>query len=305
MSGWLKNLRSKITGLLILILIAAIYFWRWENSRDETEITILPLNGGHAIIVDAAGRKNNWLIDCGNENAVNFTLKNFLRAQGVNKISRLVLTEGDLKNCGGAESLDQLFGVGGLWTSSVKFRSTAYRDAVSEFEKAPSRHKILNCGDSIGNWLVLHPNVTNNSTRADDSALVLIGNFSGTRVLLLSDLSRAGQSELLARTNDLRADIVVAGLPNEGEPLCDALIGAIQPKIIIIADSEFPASRRASRELKERLAARNVPVIYTKAAGAVKIVTNKSGWSLQTMDGQKFNSAALSNSLQYIAPAER
>ena len=83
---------------------------------------------------------------------------------------------------------------------------------------------------------------------------MLLGNFSGTKILLLSDLSRAGQSELLSRTNDLRADIVVAGLPNEGEPLANALIDAIQPKVIVIADSEFPATRRASRELKERLA---------------------------------------------------
>jgi len=52
---------------------------------------------------------------------------------------------------------------------------------------------------------------------AGDAALVLRGDVHGTRILLLSDLSRAGQSELLARTNDLRADIVVAGLPDEGE----------------------------------------------------------------------------------------
>ena len=127
-------------------------------------------------------------------------------------------------------------------------------------------------------------------TRADDSALVLLGNFSGTRILLLSDLSRAGQGGLLSHTNDLHADIVIAGLPNEGEPLGGALLDAIQPKAIVIADSEFPANRRASRALKDRLAGRNVPVIYTRESGAVKIVTDKSGWKLQTMDGQKFKS---------------
>ena len=82
----------------ILIFIAAIYFWHWEKSRDETELTVLPLNGGHAVFVDAAGRKNDWLVNCGDENAVKFTLKPFLRAQGVNQIPRLVLTEGDVRN---------------------------------------------------------------------------------------------------------------------------------------------------------------------------------------------------------------
>jgi beta-lactamase superfamily II metal-dependent hydrolase len=245
------------------------------------------LDGGHSVFVDAAGWKNDWLIDCGDEDAVNYTLKNFLRAQGVNKIQRLVLTEGDSQNCGGAELLDQLFGVGELWTSRVHFRSGNYNEIVATFEKS-SRHKILNFGGQTGGWKVLWPTATNNFPRADDSALVLLGKFPGANVLLLSDLSRAGQSGLLTTTTDLRADIVVAGLPNEGEPLSDALVDAIQPKIIVIADSEYPANRRASRELKERLARKGIPTIYTRDSGAATILANKSGWKLQTMDGRKF-----------------
>ena len=298
LGGWLKTVRRKICFAFILILIGAFYFQQWEKSRDETKLTILPLNGGHAVFVDAAGRKNDWLIDCGNENAVNFTLKNFLRAQGVNKIPRLVLTEGDVQNCGGAELLDQLFGIVELWTSPVHFRSAAYNKIISEFETVGrtqgSRHKILNDEDSAGCWRVLWPDATNNLPRADDSAVVLLGNFSGARILLLSDLGRTGQDALLSRTNNLHADIVVAGLPNEGEPLCDALLAAIQPKVIVIADSELPASRRASSGLIRRLAQSNIPVLYTRDSGATTILVNNGGWQLQTMDGQKFNSTSLS-----------
>jgi ComEC/Rec2-related protein len=135
LSGWLKTARRKILFGAVLIFIAVVYFGRWENSRGETKLTVLPLNGGHSVFVDAAGRKNDWLVDCGDEDAANFTLKDFLRAQGVNKIPRLVLTVGDSQNCGGAELLDQLFGVGELWTSAVHFRSGAYNETVSEFEK--------------------------------------------------------------------------------------------------------------------------------------------------------------------------
>jgi competence protein ComEC len=291
LSGCLKTARRRIISAAILIFIAGFYFFRWENSRGETKLTVLPLNGGHAVFVDAAGTKNDWLVECGNESAVNFTLKNFLRAQGVNKIPRLILTEGDLKNCSGAELLDQLFDVGELWTSGAKFRSGIYKEIVSKFEQS-SRHKTFNCGDRISCWQILSPAATNNFPRADDNALVLLGNFSGAKILLLSDLGRAGQNELLSQTNDLRADIVVAGLPNEGEPLCNTLLDAIQPKIIVIADSEFPADRRASRELKERLAQSKIPVIYTRDSNAATILVNRSSWGLRTMDGQKFSSAS-------------
>jgi ComEC/Rec2-related protein len=289
-SGWFKTAWRIISGATILFFIGGIYFWHWQSSRGETDLTVLPLNGGHAVFVDADGRKNDWLINCGNENAVNFTLKNFLRAQGMNKIPRLVLTEGDLKNVGGAQTLDELFSIGELWTSSVKFRSAAYRSAVAEFEKPPPRRKLLNFGDTVGCWQVLFPDATTNFAKADDRPLVLLGKFRGARILLLSDLNRAGQSDLLALINDLHADIVIAGLPTEGEPLCAALIEAIQPKVIVIADSEFPATRRASRALKERLRQTEIQVIYTRNSGAVKIAADKSGWKLQTMAGQEFPS---------------
>ena len=194
--------------------------------------------------------------------------------------------------------LDQLFGIVELWTSPVHFRSAAYNKIISEFETVGrtqgSRHKILNDEDSAGCWRVLWPDATNNLPRADASAVVLLGNFSGARILLLSDLGRTGQDALLSRTNNLHADIVVAGLPNEGEPLCDALLAAIQPKVIVIADSELPASRRASSGLIRRLAQSNIPVLYTRDSGATTILVNNGGWQLQTMDGQKFNSTSLS-----------
>jgi len=301
LSGSLKTLSRKIIFAAILILIAAIYFYSWENSRGQTEITISPLNGGHAVFVDAAGTKNDWLMDCGDEDAVNFTLKNFLRAHGVNKISRLALTEGEARNCAGAELLDQDCGIGELWTSPAHFRSSVYNEIISQFEKSNHR-KIFRCGDQIGDWQILWPMATNNFSRADDNALVMLGNFSGTRILLFSDLGRAGQSELLSQTNDLRADVVVAGLPTEGEPLSDSLIAAIQPKIIVVADSEFPAQRRADAKLKERLAEKKLPVLYTRDSGAVKIVVDKNGWKLHLADGQNFSGNPARDSMPVPRP---
>jgi ComEC/Rec2-related protein len=288
--GWLRTRPAKIFAPIVIMLVIVAYFLSMNYSKRQTNLTILPLNGGHAIFVEGSDRKNNWLIDCGNDDAVNFTLKPYLRAQGVNTLPRLALTEGDAKNCAGAQSLDGLFRVGELWTSQVHFRSAIYNENIASFEKPPSRHNVFSYGGTNGCWQVLWPPATNDLSRADDNALVLLGNFSGTKILLLSDLSRAGQSALLSGTNDLRADIVIAGLPNEGEPLSDALADAIQPHVIIIADSEFPPMRRASRKLRERLEQREVPVLYTRESDAVKITVTKTGWLVQTMDGQKFRS---------------
>jgi competence protein ComEC len=283
LSGWLFAPQRRFWSATALLLLATGCVWHWLATRSDIQLTVLPLNGGQAVFADAAGRKNDWLVDCGDTNAVESTLKPFLRAQGVNRVPRLVLTHGNVQNTGGAELLNQLFGVGEIYTSPVRFRSSAYR----KIDKPPARHRIINRGGTAGCWQVLHPDATDDFDRADDASLVLLGNFYGTRVLLLSDLGRAGQSALLSRTNHLRADIVIAGLPDEGEPLCDALLDAAQPKVIIIADSDFPATRRASPKLRARLEQRGIPVIGTRTAGAVTILLRPDGWELRTMGGQK------------------
>ncbi len=122
-SGWFSTRQRLVSGAAVVCVIGGIYCWLWQSSRDETDLTVLPLNGGHAVFVDADGRQNDWLINCGNDNAVNFTLKNFLRAQGVNSLPRLVLADGNMRNCGGAKTLAGLFNIGKVWTSTVKFRS--------------------------------------------------------------------------------------------------------------------------------------------------------------------------------------
>ena len=201
---------------------------------------MLPLNGGHAVFVDAAGRKGDWLVDCGDENAVKFTLKPFLRAQGVNQIPRLVLTEGVCgTSAARSRSANFLASANCAPARSVFVPPYIVKLSQNSTGRRPgTKSSIAATLSATGRFCI--PAATNNFPRADDNALVLLGNFHGARILLLSDLGRDGQSALLERTNDLRADIVVAGLPDEGEPLCDALIDAIHPKVIVVADSEFP-----------------------------------------------------------------
>ncbi len=290
LSGWLFAPKRRIWSVTALGVITAACFWHWQATRGEIKLTVLPLNGGHAVWVDAPGRKNDWLIDCGDADAVEFTLKPFLRAQGVNHLSRLALTYGSARNNGGAELLNELFGVDELVTSPMPFRSGVYRDVVARFSQPLARHTVVQRGDQAGSWRILHPGTGENFAHADDAALVLLGIFHQTRVLLLSDLGRSGQSALLAHTNDLRADVVIAGLPDAGEPLCDALLDAAQAKIVVVADSELPANRRPSPKLRERLGQKGIPVIYTGASGAATIRLRPDGWELRTMDGQMISS---------------
>ena len=290
LTGWIfqPKLRAwKLTALLIGLCIWGGHSWL---MRSVTRLTVLPVNGGMAIHFDAPGSANDLLVDCGASNSVQSVTKPFLRAQGVNRLPALVLTHGDLRHVGGAELAANLFSVEKLCVSPVRFRSPVYRQILKHYGATPEKLRTVSRNDQLGLWTVLHPDPGDRFPQADDKPLVLSAVIGGQRILLLSDLGRSGQDALLQRTPDLRADIVVTGLPVQGEALGEPLLDAIQPSLIIVADSDFPVAERASPKLHERLARRRVPVIYTRTAGAATIEWRKHDWELRTMSGIRISS---------------
>jgi competence protein ComEC len=290
LTGWL--FQPKLRAWKIAMLVVGLCAWIWQSleTRSVTRLTLLPANGGMAIYFDAPGRQNDLLVDCGATNSVEFLTKPFLRAQGVNRLPALLLTHGDLRHIGGAELVANLFSVKQLCVSPVRFRSPVYRRILKDYEAMPQRLRTVSRSDQLGCWTVLHPEPGDRFPQADDNPLVLSAVIGGKRVLLLSDLGRPGQNALLERTPDLRADILVTGLPVQNEAIGDALLDAIQPRVIIVVDSEFPATERASPKLRERLARRKVPVVYTRSAGAATIEWRKNDWELRTMSGIRISS---------------
>ncbi|MEY2465958.1 MAG: competence protein ComEC [Verrucomicrobiota bacterium] len=300
LTGWFFTSPWRAWKIAGLIFLCALWGVQWQHEYSATRLTILPLNGGSAVYFDAPGSKNDLLIDCGNTNSVERVTKPFLRGQGVNQLPALALTHGDLLRIGGTETLQTVLPIGQIATSGVRFRSPTYRRVVESLKKSPDRWRVLKRGDRLGDWFVLHPQADDHFPQADDNSLVLRGEFHGARILLLSDLGAPGQNALIERTNDLRADIVVTGLPQQGEPIRDELLDLIQPKLIIVTDSEFPATKRAGTALRERLRRRGAAVLYTRETGAVKISLQANQWNVSAMNGFRFASESGSD-LQIIA----
>ena len=284
LSGWFFRLGNRVWLLFTVFIITCAGYWEWQRTQDTIEITVLPLQGGHAVYVDAPGTADDWLIDCGNESSVEFATKPFLHAKGVNTLPRLLLTHGDLQHIGGAKLLWDEFNVGKTHTSPVNFRSSAYRDLMQQLDAAPERHVELSRNDKVGQWTVLHPAADDKFTQGDDGCLVLQARLHKTRILLLGDLGRPGQELLMQRYPYLDADVVVTGLPEKGEPMCNGLIASSHPKQTIVADSEFPATKRASRVLKERLSEMGARPVFTRDRGAVTVTITPEGFKTRAVN---------------------
>ncbi len=270
----------KIGGVIFLSLI---WCGLWMRERPVTRVTILPLMGGHAVYARLPGG-NDWLIDCGGESLAQTIVKPFLRAHGVNRLDNFILTHGEVSYSGGAKSALELFNPRNIYLSPVRFHSPSYIEFANEIAASPLLRKPIQAGSQIGPWTVLYPGAARHFSKGEDNALVLRAEIGGTRLLLCSGLGHAGQNALFDanNTNDLRADIVVAGIPADSEPLGEALLNAIKPGVIVIADS---AVKRAGADLRARLRRRHVPVFYTSETSAVTLALRPGHWQADAMDG--------------------
>jgi competence protein ComEC len=203
----------------------------------------------------------------------------------VNRLERLLLTHGDAQHVGGTRAVWEAFDVARTYTSRVSFRSTVYRELAEQLAATPDRHVAVSRTDKAGQWTVLHPAAEDKFSQADDACVVLQARFHKTRVLLLGDLGRPGQEALLRRHPYLDSDIVITGLPDKGEAVCDGLLASAHPKRLIVADSEFPATKRASKGFEQRMKTSGTRTVFTRKEGATTLSIRPEGASLRGMSG--------------------
>jgi competence protein ComEC len=296
-TGWLWAPRKRIWVGIGLSSLLGVCLWLWLGDRNTVKLTVMALSGGDTIFVDAPGRESDLLVDSGDASAADFLVKPFLGGQGVNRLNRCVLTHGDLRHCGGISNVIQEFPAVELLASRVRFRSPVYRKIIDEWEESQRQWRPIQSGERIGCWSVLHPRREDRFPLADDNAVVLRGEFHGVHVLLCSDLGRLGQGALLERGEDLRADVVVAGIPARNEPLQDRFLDAVQPQLIIISAAIYPANEQAKPLLRRRLARRGVPVLYTSDAGSITLRIRPRGWTVRAMNGAEFSGSKATDRL--------
>lgn len=283
--GWSWTPARRAWAGAVLAGLAVIWLGAEWRTRNEVRLTVLG-HGANAIFCDRPGRTADLLVDCGGESGVNFLLKPFLHAQGLDTLANVALTHGDQRRVSGFKRIDEEFHPRLTFTSPVRSRSPAYRDVLKQLEPTPARWRMVATGDALAGWEVLHPARSSKSERADDNALVLRSTIHGLRVLLLSELGAAGQQALRASQLDLRADVVVASLPDQGEPLNAELLAAIQPRLIVVADSEYPVTKTARPALIKRLKATPAPTLQLTKTGSLTLQFASGGLTVRSVEGE-------------------
>lgn len=285
-TGWIFRVKHKRLVLAALLLLSALWIADWQHQRGAARLDVLALRGAPAFFAPASGTNRDFLADCGDLASAEGIVKPFLHAQGLNRLDDFCLAAGYQQSVGGAEIVLTNFAPAAVFAGPARVRSPAYRRLEASLAQTPGLWRTVQDGDMLDGWSVLYPSADDRFASADEVSLVMQQTIRGHSVLLLPELGRDGQNLLMMRHPQLRAEIVVAGLPSRDEPLDDPLLDTLQPRLIIIADSDLPATRRASAKLRDRLARRpGLRVLYTHDAGSLTLLIRSASCDLRDASG--------------------
>lgn len=280
---------KKILIAACLAAILGIIGAQVVAGKQRTTIVILPIPGGDAISVDAPGAQNDWLIDGGPKWCSSFILEPFLRNQPPSaRYRNHLLTHGDKQHL---EALSQLFQQkppAQAVISPLNFRSSFYRGLIQQLraEGVPIHQRTAK--DQVGAWQILHPRSDDNPSPADSAPLVLFGELHGLKILLLSDLNRWSQKELLNRQPDLKADFISLGLPADLQSPNLHALGQLDPQVIVVTGSHNQNGKRWVQSIRRHFRPKNVRVLFTGVDGAVKLTLSRGASEIATRSGKKF-----------------
>ena len=277
-TGWLDTQRRRRlwwggAAVWLVLLLGARHI-------GEPAATVTVFRSGEAVWIDRPGSAGDLLLDTGDAATAKAVVLPWLQSQGVDRVSTLALSHGDVRHVGGVPVVMTNASPRRLVLPVGRVRSPSFRgvDGLAASNGVPLQR--VRRGDAVAAIPVLHPDESDAFSRADDGALVFSLEAAGWRILLAPDLGSEGQLALIQRSGaSLAADVLITGIPASGEAASEALLAQVNPRLLVVATGDRPATERSSpalrRRLRERLRdqlqGRLETTLWTERVGALQL----------------------------------
>jgi len=260
-----------IGGSLLLAMISNI---SGGISEDELEIALLDVGQGLAMVIQSGDYV--LVYDTGPKYSTGFTaaeavLLPFLRARGIKRVDKLIISHADNDHIGGYQSLIDAFDVAQVLTSRVD-KLTQAKECVSgqHWQQGATFFAILSPSDDT-------PKGSNNRS------CVLQVRHGKTTVLITGDIEKQVERHLLRNQSDsLAADIML--VPHQGSKTSSTpdFIDAVQPSLAILAAGYRNHYGHPHADVVERYNSRKIDLVSTIDNGTVRLKINKQGWQRES-----------------------
>jgi competence protein ComEC len=277
--------RRLAAAALVPTLGVALFFS--NGMSNHVDLTVLSVNDGTSVFLDAPGVRNDMLIDGGGGWSGSHTIIPYLRAHGVNRLAATILTCGDKAHAAGLNVVAGEVPAQAAIYSGIASRSKYYAEWVDDMKVRNIPLRTVRAGDELSTApdvrvRVLHPPHGPGAARSEDNALVLAVEYGPTRVLLMSDAGETVEKRLLKEGGNLRAQVVVKGQHGKESSCTAEFLDAVRPATVVQVVNLNDSHRYPEPALRDRLAQRNIAYLRSDDVGAVTIRLTRDGYEVKT-----------------------
>jgi ComEC/Rec2-related protein len=214
------------------------------------------------------------MIDCADRNGFRHTMMPSMRRMGM-RPNAVVLTHPDGHHLGGGMAVWEAFALREAIVPVKLSRSPAYRswmaNAAGMNIRMAGEVGSMNLPDGARMEVVHSPDPLEQMVRADDRVAVYRMHWRGWKILFTSDAGISTENQMLEAGTDVAADVIVAGCHRNDLSLGDAFLHAVDPRVIVFSNPDFPPEERRSDETVDYWKSRGIQVIDQSAAGGLTI----------------------------------
>ncbi|CAN5885721.1 hypothetical protein BH11VER1_BH11VER1_06100 [soil metagenome] len=239
------------------------------THQPSAELTVLRLPAGGGAQHLRVGREH-WMLDVGDTEQFVSLLQPYLRYQGVDHLTGMILSHSDFEHSGAATKMQRDY------TIPLVFRS-ALDLSVHAFHAMP-----LVQGETLALDISAHPihhaqvlySPRQASTRrADDRALVMRFDLGDFKVLWCNDAGFLAEKTMLDAwpEEELRCDVVIRNQHAGDFSLLPEFLDAVKPRLVISSHQNFPVDEKLPERIKMNCANRGIILMNQAETGAVTL----------------------------------
>lgn len=256
--------RWRFLGLVLCVFL----FLPQTMPVPEKNVDVQVLDVGQGLAVILRTQHHTLVYDTGDKHSERFDagrdiVATALRNWRISRITMLVISHADSDHAGGREGLLSEIAANQQWSGTP--------DQLHDREYLPCSAGMHWRWDGV-DFQVLYPIENQRSATSDNNRSCVIQiDAGGKRLLLMGDVEKNGEQQMLNAGMDLRADILVA--PHHGSKTSSspALLSAVGAKTVVVSAGYRNRFHHPARVVSERYAHMGMAMLNTAEVGAVQI----------------------------------
>ncbi|SER71139.1 DNA internalization-related competence protein ComEC/Rec2 [Salipaludibacillus aurantiacus] len=271
-------------------LLAGIVFLQafMPYFKEEGSVTMLDVGQGDAFVIELPYRKGVYLIDTGgilpwdNGQTLNrnestgpgmYVIEPFLKAKGIKRIDKLILTHGHFDHIGETCYLTDKFTIGEAYypkAQSIPEEAGNSLECLAE-ERIPLKFAEKGMGWTEGkDWFyILHPE--GDEDKENDRSIVILASINNVTLLFTGDLEEEGENRLLRNFPNLKADILKVAHHGSLSSSQEEFLAQLSPQAGLISAGENNRYGHPHTEVTNLMDSKEILTFRTDKHGAVTV----------------------------------